>query len=223
VPEQTLDEVVELVGATNMFCVQGENDEVHDQISGYAIEETTDEEVVAQECESAAGEAIDGSDTCGNEKVEKEAQKPRSDAAVVGIWTEEMACDPAADTPSDGDKGTDEVECAGNSSADKNRQQGASCPNPWLDRADVSRVGHEARIRTCRDRSRSDSDRAEQKQIRSSAPFTLFESGFMLGGCYKQEQRDLWGEDDGVNHRRGGGSRWSLVRDCANVEAKPQL
>jgi len=58
-----MDEVVELVGSTTMSCVQGENDEVHHQISGNAIEETADEEVVAQECESAAGEAIDRSDT----------------------------------------------------------------------------------------------------------------------------------------------------------------
>jgi SnoaL-like protein len=67
--------------------------------------------------------------------------------------------------PSEGDEAARDVQCAGNSSADGNWQQVAQYRNTLMDRAGIRSAAHVVKIKPCRDRSRSDSNRLEKKRI----------------------------------------------------------
>jgi hypothetical protein len=53
---------------------EGQNDEVHDEIRGHAVEDSADNEVIAEKGEPSAGEAVDGGDGGGDEEMQCHAE-----------------------------------------------------------------------------------------------------------------------------------------------------
>jgi hypothetical protein len=129
VDQETLEQCVEWIRPAGVVGAERKDDEIHHEIRGHSVEDSADEEVVAEEGKFEAGEAVDGGDGGGDEEVQEEAEEPGAEAAVAGLRAEQAAGDAAADAPSKSDKRGSDVEGAGDGATDEDGHENPSFVN----------------------------------------------------------------------------------------------
>jgi len=127
VDQQTLNQTVKFEGAYGVQCAERQNYQVHHEKEADSVKDSADDEVVFEDREPAAGDAIDGCGRECDEVVEKDAEDPDRDAAALDdLSAQQSGSNGAGNIGAIGNECSDQIERAGDGAAHKNGKSKAS-------------------------------------------------------------------------------------------------